>query len=58
VGPSKADDIRALQFNEVLDEELLNGKVVTINRAPVMMAWSCVVAETLGFSREEALSIG
>jgi hypothetical protein len=23
-----------------------------------MMAWSCVVAETLGFSREEALSIG
>ncbi len=29
-----------------------------INRAPIMMAWAFVVAERLGFQREEALSIG
>ena len=29
-----------------------------INRAPVMTAWAMVVAERLGFEREEALSIG
>jgi hypothetical protein len=45
-------------FNEVLDESKLITKTVVINRAPVMMAWSCVVAEKLGFEREEALSIG
>lgn len=33
-------------------------KSTIVNRAPVMMAWACVVAERLGFSREEALSIG
>ena len=33
-------------------------KSTVVNRAPVMMAWACVVAERLGFSREEALSIG
>jgi hypothetical protein len=36
----------------------LKSKLVVINRAPVMTAWSMVVAECLGFSREEALSIG
>ncbi|KIM25239.1 hypothetical protein M408DRAFT_17386 [Serendipita vermifera MAFF 305830] len=51
------DDVRNLQFDEVLNEEELQGKTVVINRAPVMMAWSCVVAEALGFGREEALSI-
>lgn len=45
-------------FNEVLDESKLITKTVVINRAPVMMAWSCIVAERLGFEREEALSIG
>ena len=29
-----------------------------MNRAPVMTAWAMVVAERLGFRREEALSIG
>jgi len=58
VGSSNTDDVRALQFHEVIDEDQLKGRVVTINRAPVMMAWSSVVAEALGFCREEALSIG
>jgi hypothetical protein len=32
--------------------------VVTINRAPVLALWATVVAERLGFSRDEALSLG
>ena len=31
---------------------------VMINRAPVLTLWSAVVAERLGFSEEEALSLG
>jgi hypothetical protein len=31
---------------------------VTINRAPVMTLWAAVVAERLGFSRDEALTLG
>jgi hypothetical protein len=34
------------------------GLVVTINRAPVLALWATVVAERLGFSRDEALSLG
>jgi hypothetical protein len=34
------------------------GLVVTINRAPVLAFWATVVAERLGFSRDEALSLG
>ncbi|MBM3330596.1 hypothetical protein FJY68_01935 [candidate division WOR-3 bacterium] len=34
------------------------GLVVSINRAPVLALWATVVAERLGFSREEALSLG
>lgn len=34
------------------------GKSVVVNRAPVMSAWATVVAERMGFKREEALSIG
>lgn len=37
---------------------MLKGKFVVINRAPIMMAWSFLVAERMGFQREEALSIG
>lgn len=29
-----------------------------VNRAPIMTAWAMVVAEHMGFKREEALSIG
>ncbi|KAF9652180.1 hypothetical protein BDM02DRAFT_3063063, partial [Thelephora ganbajun] len=44
-------------FKEVLDEDLLKIKSTVINRAPVMTAWATIVAERLGFGREEALSI-
>ena len=37
---------------------MLKSKFTVVNRAPIMMAWSFVVAERLGFQREEALSIG
>ncbi len=53
-----ASGIEDFNFHEIIDEEILATKHVKINRAPVMMAWSCVVAEKLGFAREEALSIG
>jgi hypothetical protein len=41
-----------------LDEDALEHKATVVNRAPIMMAWACVVAKRLGFSRKEALSIG
>ncbi|KAH9977767.1 hypothetical protein BGW80DRAFT_1435486 [Lactifluus volemus] len=47
----------SLDFHEILDEDALKLKSAVVNRAPIMMAWACVVAERLGFSREEALSI-
>ncbi|KIM46110.1 hypothetical protein M413DRAFT_426129 [Hebeloma cylindrosporum] len=50
-------EVSKLEFNEVLDEEMLATKSAVINRAPVMMAWSLLVAERMHFSREEALSI-
>jgi len=31
---------------------------LTINRAPVLTLWACVVAERLGFDQEEALTLG
>jgi hypothetical protein len=31
---------------------------VTINRAPVLTLWAAIVAERLGFAREEALTLG
>jgi len=34
------------------------GQTVTINRAPVLALWATVVGERLGFSRDEALSLG
>jgi hypothetical protein len=45
-------------FKEILDEDLLKIKGTVINRAPIMTAWAAIVAERLGFEREEALSIG
>ncbi|KAI0773438.1 hypothetical protein BC629DRAFT_1291076 [Irpex lacteus] len=47
----------SLEFSEVLDEVVLQTKHAVVNRAPIMTAWSFIVAERLGFSREEALSI-
>ena len=45
-------------FKEVLDEDLLRLKSTVVNRAPIMTAWATIVAERLGFEREESLSIG
>jgi len=45
-------------FEDVLDEDVLKIKSTVINRTPVMTAWVTIVAERLGFEREEALSIG
>ncbi|KAG9218957.1 hypothetical protein CCMSSC00406_0001367 [Pleurotus cornucopiae] len=55
--PDDAALVRALDFGPVLDEQVLMGKSVVVNRAPVMSAWATVVAERMGFKREEALSI-
>ena len=38
--------------------QVLKQKSVIVNRAPMMTAWATVVAECMGFQREEALSIG
>jgi len=55
--PEEGAALGSLDFHELLDEDALRLKSTVVNRAPVMMAWACVVAECLGFSREEALSI-
>jgi hypothetical protein len=57
-GAAAVDGGDGLDFHEILDEDGLKHKFTVVNRAPVMMAWACVVAECLGFSRDEALSIG
>ena len=38
--------------------EKMARKTVTINRAPVLTLWAGVVAERLGFDRDEALTLG
>ncbi|KAI9063276.1 hypothetical protein FKP32DRAFT_1592727 [Trametes sanguinea] len=53
----EADVHGSLEFNEILDEEVIKTKYTVVNRAPIMMAWAFIVAERLGFGREEALSI-
>ncbi|KAI9001044.1 hypothetical protein BD414DRAFT_20872 [Trametes punicea] len=55
--PDEGDAYGSLEFNEILDEEAIKKKYTVVNRAPIMMAWAFVVAERLGFRREEALSI-
>ncbi|KAK0206458.1 hypothetical protein DFS33DRAFT_1255799 [Desarmillaria ectypa] len=57
-GPTdEAAKYGSLDFNEALDAEILVKKSAVINRAPLMTAWAMIVAERLGFQREEALSI-
>ncbi|GAA6018883.1 hypothetical protein JCM11491_001711 [Sporobolomyces phaffii] len=54
----KASEVEQdLDFDEIEYEEALTAKSCVVNRAPVMNAWATVVAERLGFSRQEALSI-
>jgi hypothetical protein len=36
----------------------MSAKVIKINRAPVLTLWAAVVAERLGFKRDEALTLG
>ncbi|KAH9844273.1 uncharacterized protein C8Q71DRAFT_793820 [Rhodofomes roseus] len=55
--PDDGELYGSLEFKEVLDETILMKKSTAVNRAPIMMAWAFVVAERLGFQREEALSI-
>ncbi|KAL1694511.1 hypothetical protein GGG16DRAFT_47064 [Schizophyllum commune] len=55
--PDDATQYGNLDFAEVLDPEKIAGHRTIVNRAPLMTAWASVVAERLGFAREEALSI-
>jgi len=36
----------------------MSGKIVLINRAPVLALWAAVVAEQLGYEHETALTVG
>jgi hypothetical protein len=36
----------------------VKSKMISINRAPVLTLWATVVAERLGFNRDEALTLG
>lgn len=36
----------------------MGNEIVSINRAPVLTLWAAVVAERLGFAREDALTLG
>ncbi|KWU45792.1 hypothetical protein RHOSPDRAFT_15987 [Rhodotorula sp. JG-1b] len=55
--PKEATVDEDFEFDEIEAEEALAQKSCLVNRAPVMTAWACVVAERLGFKRQEALSI-
>jgi hypothetical protein len=37
---------------------MASSRTVTINRAPVLTLWAAVVAERLGYDRDEALTLG
>jgi len=54
----RAASLTNFDYKENKNEVELMTRSVVVNRAPVMMAWAAVVAEKLGFTREEALSIG
>ena len=54
----EAASLPSLDYKENKNETELMTRSVIVNRAPVMIAWAAVVAEKLGFTREEALSIG
>src|SRR5205085_2690097 len=46
-----------IQMGMVTQPTTSSGKI-SVNRAPVLTLWGAVVAERLGFSRDEALSLG
>lgn len=37
---------------------MAQGRVISVNRAPVLTLWAAVVAERLGFKRDTALTLG
>ena len=41
-----------------MTDRLYTQRTLQINRAPVLTLWAAVVAECLGFAREEALTLG
>lgn len=53
----KASDAKQYIYDEILDPGSLANIEIKSNRAPVMTAWAAVVAERIGFKREEALSL-
>lgn len=56
--PDEGDKYGSFDFKEVLDPAVLKNKRAVVNRAPVLTVWATIVAERMGFEREEALSIG
>jgi hypothetical protein len=49
---------RNLDRNGGKKREQMTAKTISINRAPVLTLWAAVVAERLGFKKDEALSLG
>ena len=41
-----------------MEHRMLRPRLIQINRAPVLTLWAAVVAERLGFDRDEALTLG
>jgi len=41
-----------------VDNPMTGNRTIYINRAPVLTLWATVVAERLGFRRDEALTLG
>lgn len=41
-----------------MTESFMNSRTITINRAPVLTLWPSVVAQRLGFNKNESLSLG
>jgi hypothetical protein len=43
---------------DIRTEEVMTKRKIKINRAPVLTLWAAVVAERLGYDRDEALTFG
>lgn len=58
--PTAASQVSVVDFDfeEILYLPALEQKSVVINKAPILALWAVIVAERLGFTREEALSLG
>ena len=58
--PTAAEQVTVddFDFKEILYLPTLEIKSLVINKAPILTLWAVIVAERLGFNREEALSLG